>query len=178
MNERGEEGGGRPGVCYYPPRVCIWCCPPSFFLSLSASLDVAGEQFQDHSNTGGGGGGNIESMLSTSATSGGDGRWGCGGMHRENSHSIQPRLPFHFPLTFAFFPSPSPASLSSLLTAVIVSFSLSKNIAVLPRCKGWMGRGGRDFPDMRAAFSSARRGEAGILGEIRCLNDSGARGRG
>lgn len=88
-------------------------------------------------------------------------------------------LSFHFPLTFAFFLSVSPASLSSLLTAVIVSFSLSKNIAVLPRCKGRVyGVGSGGVLDMRVAFSSARREEARILGEIRCLNDSRERGRG
>lgn len=84
-------------------------------------------------------------------------------MHRENSHSIQPRLPFHFPLTFAFFPSPSPASLSSLLTAVIVSFSLSKNIAVLPRCKGWMGRGER-FSRHACCLFICEAGRSGNLG--------------
>lgn len=76
----------------------------------------------------------MESMLSTLARLRGDGR------EAPRKRSFHPTpLSFHFPLTFAFFPSLSSASLSSLLTAVIVSFSLSKNIAVLPRCKGGVG---------------------------------------
>lgn len=50
---------------------------------------------------------------------------------------LSARPPLHFLFTFAFFPSVFPFFfLSPLLTAVIVSFSLSKNIVFLPWCKG------------------------------------------
>lgn len=80
--------------------------------------------------------------------------------------SLQP--PLHIPLTFAFFPSPFLSPLFSLLIAVIVSISLSKNIVSLPRCK----RGGRNF-DMCVTFSSTRRGEepwgkSGVLMTVEC----------
>lgn len=130
----------------------------SFFFHPSASLDIAKEQFQGINAN--------ESMPSTLATLGG----GWGDEHQENSHSIQPPLSFHFPLTFAFSPSPFPASPSSLLTAVIVSFSLSKNIAVLPRCKGRVVRGGGEiFPTcvlpfhLRGGRKQESWGKSGVL---------------
>lgn len=74
-----------------------------------------------------------------------------------------PTPPLHFPLSFGFLPR----FLFSMLTTVIVSFSPSKNIVFLPRCKG-----GRIF-DMRVTFSSARLeeeswGKSGVLMTAEC----------
>lgn len=91
-------------------------------------LNPAREQLQDHSNT-------AEKILNQcfrqllKATSGESER------KRKictSKQSLSPSTPpLHFHPSFAFF-----LSLFSLLTTVIVSFSLSKNIAFLPRCKG------------------------------------------
>lgn len=105
------------------------------------SLDLAREQFQDHSNT-------REKILNQcfrcllkaglsfdAATSGESIRRGKICTKKQSFRSLPP-LPFIFlspllssclALPFFFF---------SLLTTVIVSFSLSKNIVFLPRCKG------------------------------------------
>lgn len=112
--------------------------PPSFFLCESRSSQRAVSGSQQH------GGENIESMLLLAFESGvivwrsdigqSIGKRGkkkiC--TRRQSFHSTPP---LHFPLTFAFFLSCSPF-LFSLLTAVIFSFSLSKNIVLLPRCNG------------------------------------------
>lgn len=69
---RRKEEGHRPlllsAACLHLmlPNVVIF-----FFYPSASCLDVAGEQFQDHSHTEGGE--NIESMPSTLATLGGDG---------------------------------------------------------------------------------------------------------
>lgn len=121
-------------VCYYTQYVCVWCCRRHF---PSARHDVAREQFQDHSDIGRAGwgvvGGNIESMLPPASEC----RvivW-CRDIGWEHERMVaflsfiffSPLLSFHLSFFFFLFP---------LLTAVIVSFSLSKNIVVLPWCKG------------------------------------------
>lgn len=89
------------------------------------------------------GGENIESVLLPTLGSGVS-VWcckiGCKWKEKENMYketitlSLQP-LPFILPLPFAFLLFVFLSPLFWLLTAVIVSFSLSKNIVFLPRCK-------------------------------------------
>lgn len=71
---------------------CLYFMLPNvviFFFNPSASLDVAREQFQDHSNTDG------EKILNQCFQHLRLGV-GTGGGHQETSHSIQPPSPFIF----------------------------------------------------------------------------------
>lgn len=132
LQETKKERKRKEGrVCYYTQHLSVWCCRRHF---PSARLDVAREQFQDHSDIGRVGlwdGGKYWINASTSF-------WMQGyclmPWYRARSPEngcfsfifFSPLLSFH--LSFFFF--------FSLLTAVIVSFSLSKNIVFLPWCKG------------------------------------------
>lgn len=135
--EEQERKRGGSCVFYHTQHVCVWCCHRHF---PSVCLDPAREQFQDHSNM-------REKILNQcfrrllkaglafdAATSGESERKR---KMRMRKRSLSPSTsPLRLLLTFAFFPSIFLHSLSSLLTAIIVSFSLSKNIVFLPRYKG------------------------------------------
>lgn len=88
--------------------------------------------------------------------------------HKERVTPVSLSLPsFLFPSHLLLSFSLTFPLLFSLLTAVIVSFSLSKNIVFLPRCKG-----GRNF-DTCVTFSSMRRlkesrGKSGVLMTAEC----------
>lgn len=140
--------------------------PPSF---SSVRLDLTRERFRDHSDTG-------EKILNQcfcrllkaglafdAATLGESERKRKMCMRKQSpSPSNPPLLLFSSPLCFL---SVFLSCLSSLLSVVIVSFSLSKNIVFLPRSKE-----GEISTCVRYLFiCEAGRG---ILGEIRCLNDS------
>lgn len=126
-------------------------------VSISSQRAVSGSQ--QH------GGENIEPMLPPAFES----DIGCKREEKKNMYE-QTVTPFCNPSPsspLASFPSVFLSSRFSLLTTVTVSFSLSKNIVFLPRCKR-----GRNF-DMCVTFSSARRGEeswgkSGVLMTAEC----------
>lgn len=133
-----ERRRRRRRLCLLLSAACLHLMlPPSFFLCESRSSQRAVSGSQQH------GGENIESMLLLAFESGvivwrSDNGQSIGKRRKKKCtrrQSFHSTPPLHFPLTFAFFLSSSPF-LFSLLTAVIVSFSLSKNIVFLPRCNG------------------------------------------
>lgn len=107
----------------------------------SACRDVVREQFQDHSNTG-------EKTLNQcfrrllKAGLAFDAATSSESEKKEkkcvqgSSHSLPPPPPLYSPALLLLSCHPPFFPLSSLLTSVIVSFSLSKNIVFLPRCRG------------------------------------------